>query len=66
MIEPVLGEDPAGAYSKMEFATRDRYRHVIERISKGTRSDELEVGRAAVKLAAEAAQTVNSNTGAVL
>ncbi|HSS22182.1 MAG TPA: glucoamylase family protein [Pyrinomonadaceae bacterium] len=51
LIEPLLGADPAGAYSQMEFATRDRYRHVIERISKRTRSDELEVARAAVELA---------------
>ncbi|MEK6280234.1 MAG: glucoamylase family protein [Acidobacteriota bacterium] len=51
LIEPLLGEDPSGAYSKMEFASRDRYRHVIERISKGTRSDELEVARSAVELA---------------
>src|SRR6266566_6150501 len=53
-IEPLLGADPAGAYAKMEFATRDRYRHVIERISKGTRSNELDVARAAVKLAEQA------------
>src|SRR6185295_7704051 len=62
LIEPLLGEDPSGAYSKMEFATRDRYRHVIERISKGTRSDELEIARAAVELAEDAnkAQTEGS------
>ena len=54
LIEPLLGEDPAGAYSKMEFATRDRYRHVIERISKRTRSDELEIARTAVELAEDA------------
>jgi cyclic beta-1,2-glucan synthetase len=56
LIEPLLGQDPSGAYSKMEFATRDRYRHVIERISKGTRSDELVIARAAVKLAEDAAK----------
>jgi len=56
LIEPLLGQDPAGAYSEMEFATRDRYRHVIERISKRTRSDELEVARAAVQLATIAAK----------
>ncbi len=54
LIEPLLGQDPAGAYSKMEFATRDRYRHVIERISKRTRSGELEVASAAIQLAADA------------
>ena len=51
LIEAILGQDPAGAYLKMEFGTRDRYRHVIERISKRTRSEELEVARTAVKLA---------------
>ena len=57
LIEPVLGKDPAGVYSRMEFASRDRYRHVVERISKGTRTSELEIGEAAVQLAAAAAQT---------
>jgi cyclic beta-1,2-glucan synthetase len=53
LIEPLLGKDPAGVYSRMEFASRDRYRHVIERISKRTRANELEIAEAAVKLAAE-------------
>ncbi|HKB66852.1 MAG TPA: glucoamylase family protein [Pyrinomonadaceae bacterium] len=57
LIEPLLGADPAGAYAKMEFATRDRYRHVIERISKRTRASELEVARAAVELAEDATKT---------
>ncbi|MFN2491531.1 MAG: GH36-type glycosyl hydrolase domain-containing protein [Pyrinomonadaceae bacterium] len=56
LIEPLLGKDPAGAYSKMEFATRDRYRHVIERIAKATRSNELEIARRTVELAQAAAQ----------
>jgi cyclic beta-1,2-glucan synthetase len=54
LIEPLLGADPAGAYAQMEFTTRDRYRHVIERISKRTSVDELEIAQAAVKLAANA------------
>src|SRR6185503_16795938 len=57
LIEPLLGADPAGAYAKMEFATRDRYRHVIERISKRTRANELEVARAVVKFAEAAIKT---------
>ena len=60
LIEPLLGADPAGAYAKMEFATRDRYRHVIERISKRTRANELEVARTAVELAAKAVKTDES------
>jgi cyclic beta-1,2-glucan synthetase len=55
LIDPLLGQDPAGAYAKMEFASRDRYRHVVERISKRTDSSEVEIARAAVDLATKAA-----------
>jgi cyclic beta-1,2-glucan synthetase len=54
LIDPLLGKDPAGAYLKMEFGSRDRYRHVVERISKRTLFSELEIGEAAVELAAKA------------
>ena len=50
-IDPILDEDPVGAYSLMDFATRDRYRHVIERIAKRTRSSELEAASHAVAMA---------------
>ncbi|HEX7332649.1 MAG TPA: glucoamylase family protein [Pyrinomonadaceae bacterium] len=53
LIEPLLGKEPAGVYSRMEFASRDRYRHVVERISKRTRASELQIAEAAVKLAAQ-------------
>src|SRR3989442_9356440 len=33
-VETALREDPGGTYSRMDFATRDRYRHVIERVAK--------------------------------
>ncbi|HSK64711.1 MAG TPA: protein ndvB, partial [Pyrinomonadaceae bacterium] len=54
LIEPVLGKDPTGAYSRMEFASRDRYRHVIERISKRTRTSELKIAETVATLAAAA------------
>src|SRR6185436_19614318 len=57
LIEPLLGKDPAGVYSRMEFASRDRYRHVIERISKRTRASELKIAQAAIDLAAQADET---------
>ena len=56
LIEPVLGNDPAGVYSRMEFASRDRYRHVVERISKRTRASEIEIAEATVELATNAKQ----------
>src|SRR5947199_446724 len=54
LIDPELAKDPAGVYSKMDFATRDRYRHVIERISKRTKKNEPEIARIALRLAQEA------------
>src|SRR6185436_13652532 len=57
LIEPLLGKDPAGVYSRMEFASRDRYRHVVERISKRTRTSELEMAEAAIDLAAQAEES---------
>ncbi len=57
LIEPLLGKDPAGVYSRMEFASRDRYRHVVERISKRTRASELKIAQAAIDLAAQADET---------
>ena len=35
-LEAILREDPSGFYPRMTFATRDRYRHVVERIAKRT------------------------------
>jgi len=54
LIDPELAKDPAGVYSRMDFATRDRYRHVIERISKGAKKSEPEIARAALRMAEEA------------
>src|SRR5258708_7471491 len=54
LIDPELAKDPAGMYSRMDFATRDRYRHVIERISKGAKKAEPEIARAALRLAEQA------------
>jgi cellobiose phosphorylase len=58
VVESALDEDPSGVYNKMEFLTRDQYRHVIERIAKYTRLSEGEVARKAVELARDAGQSV--------
>lgn len=34
VVEQTLRLDPAGTYGLMDFATRDSYRHAIERIAK--------------------------------
>jgi cyclic beta-1,2-glucan glucanotransferase len=54
LIDPVLGQDPAGVYARMNFLTRDRYRHAVERIARRTGVAELEVARGALGLASQA------------
>lgn len=51
VVEEALSSDPAGIYPKMDFATRDRYRHRVERLSRRSRLSEAEVAQAAVALA---------------
>jgi cellobiose phosphorylase len=50
-VEQILGEDPADVYDKMDFATRDSYRHVVEKIAKKHNLDESDVARNAIQLA---------------
>ncbi len=52
-MEHILGSDPAGVYYKMNFTTRDNYRHIIEKIARQSSLTEEEVAARAVKLAAQ-------------
>jgi len=54
-VEQVLREDPGGAYGRMDFTTRDRYRHGVEGIAKRSRLHEVVVARKAILLAGEGA-----------
>ncbi|MEO6526250.1 MAG: hypothetical protein ABIP93_06470, partial [Gemmatimonadaceae bacterium] len=49
--EAMLRRDPASVYDDMTFATRDRYRHVVEHLARRTRTVEHEVASAAVAMA---------------
>jgi len=51
VVEQILREDPAGIYAKMDFATRDQYRHATERIAKAGVMAEKEAARKAIELA---------------
>jgi|CXWL01.1.fsa_nt_gi cellobiose phosphorylase len=55
VVEQTLREDPAAAYGKMDFATRDRYRHVVEKMARSSRLSESEVARHAILLAQQSA-----------
>src|SRR5450759_3589814 len=61
VVEQKLREDPEGVYAKMDFATRDRYRHVVERIAKASPLSESEVARKAIQLAHEGAVRKDGN-----
>ena len=41
------------SYDEMSFATRDRYRHAIEELSKGSDTSELDVAKATLRLAGD-------------
>src|SRR3984893_13882186 len=55
VIERTLRQDPGGVYGRMDFPTRDRYRHAVERLAKTSDASEAAVADAALKLARESA-----------
>ncbi|HLK52426.1 MAG TPA: cyclic beta 1-2 glucan synthetase, partial [Candidatus Angelobacter sp.] len=65
VVEHRLLEDPQGVYGKMSFATRDRYRHVVETIARKSTSSEGEVASHAVRLALESWEKQESHAGHV-
>ena len=60
-VEQVLRQDSGtgkSAYGDMDFATRDDYRHVIDRLAKCSPKSETEIAQAALALARHAAEGV--------
>lgn len=51
LVEQALRKDPDGTYGKMDYESRDRYRHSLEQISKRSLGTELGIARAAVSAA---------------
>ena len=62
-VEQILREDPGGAYGKMDFATRDRYRHAVEKTAKTSHLTECDVARKAIQLAREGVATSDAERG---
>jgi cyclic beta-1,2-glucan synthetase len=50
-VDQTLRNDPADVYIRMDFATRDRYRHVVEKIARYSRLSEVEVADNAIRFA---------------
>ncbi len=55
LVEQILQGDPADEYTKMDFATRDRYRHAVEEIAKRSPQAEIEIATQAIQLAMKGA-----------
>src|SRR5258706_12717502 len=55
VVEQTLREDPGGVYGRMDFATRDHYRHVLEKIAVRSGLAEEQVARGCLQLARAAA-----------
>jgi cellobiose phosphorylase len=60
-VERILLQDPPAIYCSMDFATRDCYRHVVEKIAKHSRLSEDAVARQAIELAHEQAKRRGAN-----
>ena len=54
-VERLLRADPADAYGRMDFASRDAYRHVVERVARRCRRPETEVAQQVLDMAGQAA-----------
>ena len=50
IVNQTLKRDPSGDYDRMDFATRDLYRHAIEKIAKKSILSEVEVAQKAIFL----------------
>ncbi|MEO8487023.1 MAG: glucoamylase family protein, partial [Betaproteobacteria bacterium] len=57
VVEATLLRDPDGTYATMDFGTRDRYRHAVERLAKAEELPEPDVAQRALDLARRAAAT---------
>ncbi len=61
-VEQILREDPIGVYGRMDFGTRDTYRHAVESLARAGAGDEPAVAHKAIELATEARRRLQSAT----
>jgi len=63
LVEGELRKDPGGTYPRSDFQTRDRCRRSVERVSRYSGVEELEVARKATHLAAESENRATAHVG---
>ncbi|HET9087543.1 MAG TPA: glucoamylase family protein [Acidobacteriaceae bacterium] len=60
-FEPILRDDPAQVYAKMDFDSRDMYRTALSKIAERSPMNEVEVASMALEMARHAARQPNAN-----
>ncbi len=61
LAEQVLRQDPAEVYPRMDFETRDRYRHAVEELAKRTKLTDIDVAERTVALAQQTESTAQDH-----
>ena len=56
LVEQVLQRDPAGVYGRMDFRSRDRYRHAVEELAEPTGEGQLLLALKSVERARQVAR----------
>ena len=56
LVEQVLQRDPAGVYGRMDFRSRDRYRHAVEELAEPTGDGQVRVALKSVERARQVAE----------
>ena len=62
-IDEILKKDPIEIYEKMNFATRDSYRHAVEVLAKQSKFSEFEIARLAIEMAQKGKDEVTRHVG---
>ena len=62
-VEQMLHADPADTYGRMDFASRDAYRHAVERLARRSGKAETAVARQVLDMAGQAALRPASGDG---
>src|SRR2546426_1838043 len=62
LIEQILHRDPPGVYGRMEFTSRDRYRHAVEALADPTGEAQVRVALRAIESARQAAEMLGTDS----
>src|SRR6185503_13506159 len=63
LMEQLLQRDPAGVYSQMDFASRDRYRQAVEELAEPTGEAQVRVALRAVESARQSSEKAGGGDG---